>query len=133
VLKVKHRPLAFLNVDGFAGRRVAEVVLLQDDRAVRKYTLNGVRALIGRCREASIQLEDKTVSAKHAVIEPANETARACSYVIQDLCSTNGTRVGSIPVRRSPLNDGDTFEIGGYRFRFFADECRLLFPSLVDI
>ena len=111
---------------------MAEVVLMQDEMAVRKYTLNGVRALIGRCREAAIRLEDKTVSAKHAVIEPVNVTARACQYVIQDLCSTNGTRVGSASVRRSPLRDGDTFEIGGYRFRFFADECRLLFPSIVE-
>lgn len=110
---------------------MAEVVLMQNDVPVRKYSLNGVRALIGRCREAVIRLEDKTVSAKHAVIEPVHETTRACQYEIQDLCSTNGTRMGSASIRRSPLRDGDTFEIGGYRFRFFADDNRRMFPALI--
>lgn len=80
--------------------------------------------MIGRSTRAHICLSDDTVSAKHAVIEMVRDSGEAsnCQFYLQDLCSTNGTRVRSRDVRRALLRDGDVIEVGWQQLRFASQD-----------
>lgn len=101
-----------------------EVVLMVGGVDIQSFELLEGRAMIGRSTRAHICLNDETVSAKHAVIERVRDSSEAsnCQYFLQDLCSTNGTKLEKKDVRRALLSDGDVIEIGWQllRFRFAA-------------
>ena len=68
---------------------------------------------IGRGREAEICLPDAAASRNHAMI--------GCSggkFQVEDLGSTNGTRVNGKPVRQAKLLPGDQIQIGHTVFEF---------------
>ena len=79
------------------------------------YDLTGEEIVIGRNPTTDITLLDEGISREHAVIY---YDADAPGYVIEDLQSTNGTRVNGKRVRSSPLSEGDEIQIGQTMFRF---------------
>jgi pSer/pThr/pTyr-binding forkhead associated (FHA) protein len=79
------------------------------------YDLNTEEIVIGRNPTTDITLLDEGISREHAVI---HYDADAPGYVIEDLQSTNGTRVNGKRVRSAPLDEGDEIQIGQTRFRF---------------
>ncbi len=107
---------------------MAEVVLMVGGVDIQSFELLDGRAMIGRSSRAHISLSDDTVSAKHAVIEMVrdNHEASNCQYFIQDLCSTNGTRLENKFVRRELLHDGDVIEIGWQQLRFTSSHASLI-------
>lgn len=62
---------------------------------------------IGRAQGVAIHLDDPTVSHHHARVQV--ESGRV---VIQDMGSSNGTRVNGTPVARHELRPGDTVQLG---------------------
>ena len=65
---------------------------------------------IGRIEENMLQIEDASVSSRHAVL-----TLRGHDYVLVDIGSTNGTRVNGedlAPDTERPLQDGDQIRFG---------------------
>ena len=85
------------------------------------------RAVIGRDPECEFPLLDHRVSRRHASIMPVGEG----SYLIQDLGSTNGTRVdGSVLAGPRHLEDGEKIQFGDTVIRFsLADEIDIDFQS----
>jgi FhaA, N-terminal domain/FHA domain len=71
------------------------------------------RVLLGRSREADIQVEDPNVSRRHAELRQEGS-----SYWIVDLESTNGVEVNGRRVKRAKLEDGDTFTVGSTEITF---------------
>lgn len=71
------------------------------------------RVTLGRQEDNDIHLDDSAVSGHHALVE-----RRADHYCIEDLGSTNGTRLAGRRIRRVGLRDGDTFSIGHFHVRF---------------
>jgi serine/threonine protein kinase len=69
--------------------------------------------LIGRSSECDIILRASDVSKRHCRILLQGDQA-----VVEDLSSSNGTRVNGNEVDRAPLADGDRLEIAGHAFRF---------------
>ena len=69
--------------------------------------------LIGRSSECDIILRASDVSKRHCRI-----LLEADQALVEDLSSSNGTRVNGRDVERSPLGDGDHLEIAGHAFRF---------------
>jgi pSer/pThr/pTyr-binding forkhead associated (FHA) protein len=65
------------------------------------------RAVIGRAREADVQIADPNVSRKHAEVRREGP-----GYVIVDLGSTNGIEVNGRRVKRAKLESGDRIGIG---------------------
>src|SRR4051812_47016767 len=65
-----------------------------------------------------IVIDDPAVSAQHAIIARS-----ANSYRLQDLHSTNGTRVNGLPVTEVELKDGDKILFGSVA-AVFAGSCR---------
>lgn len=86
--------------------------LLNGSDPGREVRLDG-ETLIGRLPECDLQLDDPSVSRRHARL-----TERSAGWSIEDLDSTNGVRVNGTTVRQTSLSDGDTIELGSIRLTF---------------
>ena len=82
-------------------------------RAGETYPLRGDRVTIGRHPDASIFLDDVTVSRHHARV-----VRDATGFAIEDLNSLNGTYVNRPRVERYHLSDGDELQIGKFKLSF---------------
>jgi hypothetical protein len=65
------------------------------------------RIVLGRSRDADIQVEDANVSRRHAELRQ-----EGAAFWIVDLDSTNGIEVNGRRVKRAKLNPGDVFTVG---------------------
>ena len=79
------------------------------------YNLSSAEVVIGRNPTTDITLLDEGISREHALILYDDETP---GYVIEDLQSTNGTKVNGKRVRSACLVEGDQIQIGETLFRF---------------
>ena len=79
------------------------------------YDLTAEEIVIGRNPTTDITLLDEGISREHAVI---HYDADAPGYVIEDLQSTNGTKLNGKRIRSAPLSEGDEIQIGQTMFRF---------------
>ncbi len=74
-----------------------------------------VDLIIGRGLDAQLRLSDDAVSRQHAVVTYDDE---ALNYIIEDLASTNGTRLNGKRIRSAALVEGDRILIGETTLRF---------------
>ncbi len=99
---------------------MAYLGLLVDDVVVNKFEISEGALTIGRAPDNQVQIEDHAVSSYHAQIlcesDPYLENQH--TYSIEDLKSTNATRVNGIKITQQKLNHGDLIEIGYNKFRF---------------
>lgn len=79
------------------------------------YELTAEEIVIGRNPATELTLLDEGVSREHALVIFDED---APSFVIEDLSSTNGTKVNGKRVRSGPLGEGDEIQIGLTLFRF---------------
>jgi pSer/pThr/pTyr-binding forkhead associated (FHA) protein len=79
------------------------------------YALSDQEVVIGRNPTTDITLLDEGISREHALILLDDDGS---GYVIEDLQSTNGTKVNGVRVRSTPLVEGDEVQIGETLFRF---------------
>jgi pSer/pThr/pTyr-binding forkhead associated (FHA) protein len=79
------------------------------------YRIDALETLIGRNPTTDITLLDEGISREHAIIQFDPDTGE---YTVEDLQSTNGTKVNGKRVRSSVLNSGDEVQIGHTRFQF---------------
>ncbi|MEN8182110.1 MAG: FHA domain-containing protein [Myxococcota bacterium] len=82
-----------------------------------QYELGEDETLIGRNPTTDITLLDEGISREHAILV-FDDSADA--FTIEDLQSTNGTKVNGKRVRGAPLNHGDTIQIGHTLFEFLV-------------
>ncbi|MCG2807179.1 MAG: DUF3662 domain-containing protein [Coriobacteriia bacterium] len=75
--------------------------------------LEGERLVIGRLAECEVTLGDSNVSRRHAAF-----TREGDGWAIEDLGSTNGTRLNGEKVMHARLRDGDLIEVGATQLRF---------------
>ena len=80
------------------------------------YDLNEEEIIVGRNPTTNITLLDEGISREHALILFDEDVP---GYVIEDLASTNGTKLNGKRVRSAPLAEGDQIQIGQTVFRFF--------------
>lgn len=71
---------------------------------------------IGRAIGCELWLGDEKLSRKHCRI-----IQRDGGWIVEDLKSTNGTRVGGREISSVPLMDGDVIEMGRTRVVYHAD------------
>jgi pSer/pThr/pTyr-binding forkhead associated (FHA) protein len=79
------------------------------------YLLSTEEVVIGRNPTTDITLLDEGISREHALVVFDEDAA---GYVIEDLQSTNGTKVNGKRVRSAALVDADEIQIGQTLFRF---------------
>ena len=95
----------------------ALLTVIGDDLEADYFILTGEEALIGRSPDASVLLDDVTVSRQHAKI-----TKESNGWVINDLRSLNGTYLNRERVEKGRLSDGDELQVGKFRFVFVLPE-----------
>ncbi len=90
------------------------LVVLSGETADQAYPVDKQKIIIGRNKNAHIQLRDKSISLYHAMIcSEDNE------FILNDLKSTNGTVVNGHCIRGPKrLHDGDKIHIGASCFAF---------------
>jgi diguanylate cyclase (GGDEF)-like protein len=80
-----------------------------------RYPLAEAALVVGRGEDCTIQIQDHSVSRRHARIEHDPD-----GFHVHDLQSTNGTFVNDRPVTDTLLHDGDYLRVGNCIFRFLA-------------
>jgi pSer/pThr/pTyr-binding forkhead associated (FHA) protein len=98
----------------------ARLIWERPDGSKVEFQLTGTVMLVGRDDDADIRVDEPLVSRAHARIERRGET-----YFVQDLGSTNLTRVNGEVVAERALQDGD-------ELRFARACCRFVVPSAHD-
>jgi len=82
------------------------------------YEIVAEETLIGRNPTTDVTLLDENISREHALI--TFDPDRGC-YSIEDLQSTNGTKVNGKGIRACELVEGDEIQVGTTRFRFSCE------------
>ncbi len=80
-----------------------------------EYELSGEETLIGRNPTTDVTLLDENISREHAIVLQDESDGH---YTVEDLQSTNGTKVNGKGVRSQALSPGDEIQIGHTVFRF---------------
>jgi predicted component of type VI protein secretion system len=78
-----------------------------------RWPLNG-SIVIGRAAECDISIHDILLSRRHCRIERTDK-----GWIVTDLNSKNGTRVGGERIERRTLSDGDALTLGNTIVRFY--------------
>jgi hypothetical protein len=91
-------------------------LILREDNAVREFPL-AREAILGRQEGSTVRLAERKASRQHARI-----WVEGADYVLEDLASSNGTRVNGRKVLRWVLRHGDTIQIGKTRLLFDEPE-----------
>jgi pSer/pThr/pTyr-binding forkhead associated (FHA) protein len=79
------------------------------------FELVSAETLIGRNPTTDITLLDEGISREHSVILLDEDSG---VYSVEDLQSTNGTKVNGKRIRSAVLSSGDVIELGRTRFEF---------------
>jgi FHA domain len=95
---------------------VAKLFWLQPDNTIVEFPLTAEQNIIGRGGRSDIRIKHPGISSEHALIRVTNSVAS-----IEDLESTNGTRVNGRQVKRHVLRHGDQIEVGRERLMYFAE------------
>lgn len=91
----------------------AELEEVSGDHVGKRHRLLPIPMVIGRSTRADIQLDQDSVSRRHAEV-----TARDDAWVIRDRRSLNGTFVNDAAITERELASGDLVKIGRTIFRF---------------
>lgn len=92
---------------------MSKLVIYKEGVPAGEYPLTKERVHIGRKAGSDLHLNHPTVSGEHALIV----NIRNDSF-LEDLNSTNGTRVNQQTVKKCVLQDGDQIHIGKYLLQY---------------
>lgn len=96
---------------------MAKLSGMSGDFKGREYPIEQGEITIGRKADNTILLDHPTISSHHCRILRAGD-----SCTLQDIDSTNGTRVNSRDVKESALHHKDLIQLGSIEFLFDAPE-----------
>jgi len=99
---------------------IARLVLVHDGVNLRDYKLDKDKISLGRKPENDIQIDDGAVSSQHMLIlrEASQYLDDHYDYYVEDMNSTNGTKVNDVGVDRQLLKHGDVIQVGKHKFIF---------------
>ncbi len=101
---------------------------MSDGNVIREHKLTEGMLRIGRNPANELQPDDASVSGNHAVITitPSAYVDDAMDIRIEDLGSTNGTRINGTVVRKQLLKHGDMLALGGLTLKFIDENALAL-------
>ena len=94
----------------------ARLVLSFDDEIVREVELARPVTVVGRHPDCDIVIEHPAVSGRHMLFRVVNHTV-----YVEDLASTNGTKVNGIQTAHQVVHHLDLVEVGRHKIHFFDD------------
>lgn len=96
---------------------MAKITLSLDGSLIKEVKLNRDFYTIGRRPNNDIQIDNLAVSGEHALL-----TLRGNEAFIEDLGSTNGTKINNQDIKKQQLKDGDEVLIGKHILHFFSEK-----------
>jgi len=99
--------------------RTARLVITPPSGPERSVVLGVAHVRIGAGSSNDVVLEDPHASRFHCELRRTDE-----GWLLRDLGSTNGTRVGEVSIKEGWLRSGATITVGETRIRFLADDGR---------
>lgn len=114
---------------GDVGARAAEarrrLILTLEGKIIREIPITDRPISIGRKHDNDIQLNDLTLSGRHAQISSVPD------YVfIEDLGSTNGTLVNGNHVKKVALEHGDIIQVGHHQLTYMQESENSYEPTM---
>ena len=103
IYKPRTQPTEAASLEELGVERQVPVLRWNGQRRI----LDQKRSVLGRSRDADVQIEDPNVSRRHAEIVQEGSV-----FWLVDLGSTNGTEVEGRRVQRARLDDGSRFTVG---------------------
>ena len=96
------------------------IALIIEDVIINKWEIIEEVVIFGRSKDSDIQIDDQSVSSKHAriVAEDDPYLDGEKHYFLEDLKSTNGTLLNEKAISKEKLNDEDQIKIGFSLFKF---------------
>jgi hypothetical protein len=94
----------------------ARVVLSFDGAIVRELELDKAVVVIGRHPDCDLCIDHPAISARHLLLRTVGRTV-----YVEDLASTNGTKVNGVATPRQVLHHLDLVEAGRHKLHFFDD------------
>jgi pSer/pThr/pTyr-binding forkhead associated (FHA) protein len=104
-----------VDVGDVASAGGALVIRSGGGRVGQSFPLAGERMTIGRSPEATVFLDDVTVSRDHATL-----VKRSGAWFLDDSGSLNGTYVNRRRIDSHKLEDGDELQVGKYKLTYLA-------------
>lgn len=95
----------------------AKLIVTLDGAVLREHLLEKEAVSVGRKHGNDIQVNDMTVSGRHALITTVNGESMA-----EDLGSTNGTLINGKEISKCTLQHGDIIQMGNYQFTYFGQD-----------
>ena len=96
---------------------MAKLILTLDGSYVHEYALTHLKTTIGRKSSNDIHLDNLAISGEHAVV-----LKQGNDFFVEDLNSTNGTRVNNALAKKQKLNNEDVIELGRFSLTFLEQE-----------
>ena len=105
-----------------------KLLQIVEGNVISEHTLNGEAFRIGRNPGNELQPDDASVSGNHAAIQitPSAYLDDMQDVAVEDLGSTNGTRVNGKPVTRQLLKHGDMLTLGTLVLKFIDEQALAL-------
>jgi pSer/pThr/pTyr-binding forkhead associated (FHA) protein len=95
---------------------MAKLFWLQPDNTIVEFPIKGERVIIGRGGRADVRIKHPAISSENSLLLIRDNVA-----TIEDLKSTNGTRVNGRKIDKHTLRHGDQIEVGRERLMYFAE------------
>lgn len=96
---------------------MAKLILTLDGAYVHEYALTHLKTTIGRKSSNDIHLDNLAISGEHAVV-----LKQGNDFFVEDLNSTNGTRVNNALAKKQKLNNEDVIELGRFSLTFLEQD-----------
>lgn len=96
---------------------MAKIILTLGEKQLREIPLSKERVMIGRRPHNDIVIDDLAISGEHAIIVSTDQDA-----FLEDLNSTNGTKVNGQPVKKHYLQHQDCIELATYRLLYVTGQ-----------
>ncbi len=103
---------------------MAKLLLCLEGVVLREFPLDRESFTIGRKAQSDIQIDDITISSKHAVIKVEKNAYmdNIKDVYVEDLGSTNGTLVNGLRIKKHMLRHGDAIMLGRHEFKFLDED-----------
>ena len=92
------------------------VVLSLDGRIIAETPLARAVTVVGRHPSCDIVIDHPAISGRHLIFRAVDTTV-----YVEDLASTNGTKVNGLPVSHQVVHHLDLIEIGRHKIHFFDE------------
>ena len=101
------------------------LILTLEGKVIREYEIEGHGLSIGRRHGNDIQINDLTLSGRHAQIFNISD-----NVYIEDLDSTNGTLVNGCHIKKVALEHGDIIQIGHHQLTYLCENNDLFIHTM---